>query len=250
MSIRYDGVEIPNFITITNVKTQVLPNIENKLLQAPRAIGAIDVGTNYGTKVITVSFIFRDNSLGFIEKSEALAEWLRVDDLKARKLVLPSHPNSYYLAKPNNSVELDDNITIAKGEIEFICLNPYRIDSNQTLINKDMSNLRSSNEIKFNYIGSAKAFPQIVLDVEGNCNSLKINFKNNIYDNYINLVGEFKAGDVVCVDLDRSKVYKNNNLDMSIWALDSRPHMLTKGLNAYRLEGNATLSIKYFNKYL
>ena len=51
MSIKYDGVEIPNFITITNIKTQVLPNIENKLLQAPRAIGAIDVGTNYGTKV-------------------------------------------------------------------------------------------------------------------------------------------------------------------------------------------------------
>ena len=73
LSIKYDNVLIPNFIKITNVKTQVLPNIENKFLQAPRSIGAIDVGTNYGTKVITISFIFKDNSLGFIEKSEALA---------------------------------------------------------------------------------------------------------------------------------------------------------------------------------
>ena len=47
LSIKYDGIEIPSFITITNIKTQVLPSIENKLLQAPRSIGAIDVGTNY-----------------------------------------------------------------------------------------------------------------------------------------------------------------------------------------------------------
>ena len=59
MSIKYDGVKIPDFIKITNIKTPVLPSIENKLLQAPRAIGAIDVGTNYGTKIITIALCLK-----------------------------------------------------------------------------------------------------------------------------------------------------------------------------------------------
>ena len=239
MSIKYDGIEIPSFITITNIKTQVLPSIENKLLQAPRAIGAIDVGTNYGTKVITISFMFKDKSLGFIEKSEALASWLRVDDLKARKLVLPSHPNSYYLAKPNNSIELDDNITMAKGEIEFICLNPFRIDEVQTL--------QSSNT--FNYKGTAKANPVLDVTVTNNTDNIKVNISNELYNNYINLVGDFNTGDNVKVDLKNNKVYLNDKLDMSIWGLDSKPHKLCRGSNTYSIS-DGDLVIKYYNHYL
>ena len=239
MSIKYDGVEIPSFITITNIKTQVLPNIENKLLQAPRAIGAIDVGTNYGTKVITISFMFKDNSLGFIEKSEALASWLRIDDLKARKLVLPSHPNSYYLAKPNNSIELDDNITMAKGEIEFICLNPFRIDESQTS--------QASNS--FNYDGTAKTDATLEITVTRATNNVKINVANELYDNYISLVGDFKAGDNIKVDLNSAKVYLNDNLDMSIWGLDSKPHKICRGLNTYSIT-DGDLVVKYYNQYL
>lgn len=250
MYIKYDNVEIPDFIKITSVKTQVLPNIENKLLQAPRAIGAIDVGTNYGTKVITISFMFKDSSIGFIDKSEALASWLRVDNLKARKLVLPSHPNSYYLAKPNNSVELDDGIRIAKGEIEFICLNPFRIDSNPVIINRSSSSFRTNSEFKFNYAGSAKTDIDLTINVEGSCNNIKINFKNEIYDNYINLNGNFNTGDTVKISLEKAKVYLNDKLDMSIWGLDSKMHMLCKGLNAYSINTPAYLSIKYYNKYL
>lgn len=239
MSIKYDGVEMPDFITITNIKTQVLPNIENKLLQAPRAIGAIDVGTNYGTKIITVSFMFKDKSLGFIEKSEALASWLRVDDLKARKLVLPSHPNSYYLAKPNNSIELDDNITMAKGEIEFICLNPFRIDTTQTL--------QSSNT--FNYKGTAKTDPVLDITVTNNTDNIKVNISNELYNNYINLVGNFNAGDNVKVDLRNNKVYLNDKLNMNLWGLDSKTHKLCKGNNKYLIL-NGNLVVKYYNHYL
>ena len=239
MSIKYDGVKLPDFITITNIKTQVLPNIENKLLQAPRAIGAIDVGTNYGTKIITISFIFKDKALGFIEKSEALAEWLRVDDLKARKLVLPSHPNSYYLAKPNNSIELDDNITMAKGEIEFICLNPFRINSSQTS--------QSSNT--FIYNGTAKTDPVLDITVASSASSIKVNIANESYNNYINLVGSFKAGDNVKVDLKTNKVYLNNSLNMALWGLDSKPHKICRGNNTYSIS-NGNLVVKYYNHYL
>lgn len=250
MCIEYDGVDMPNFITVTNIKTQVLPNIENKLLQAPRAIGAIDIGTNYGTKSIIISFRFKDNSLGFIEKSEAIAEWLRIDDLKARKLVLPSHPNSYYLAKPNNSIELDDNLLSAKGEIEFVCINPFRIDNNPVLIKRSASSFRTNSEFKFYYVGSAKTCPEIILKVEDICNNIKINFKNGKYDNYINLNGNFNAGDIIVVDINKSKVYLNNNLNMSLWGLDSKIHMLCKGLNTYIINAPVSLSIKYYNKYL
>jgi predicted phage tail component-like protein len=239
LSIKYDNVLIPDFIKITNVKTQVLPNIENKFLQAPRSIGAIDVGTNYGTKVITISFIFKDNSLGFIEKSEALASWLRVDDLKARKLVLPSHPDSYYLAKPNNSIELDDGINIAKGEIEFVCLNPFRIESAQTVT--------TGNTV--NYKGTAKTHPILDISVTSNTNNIKVSVSNEMYNNYINLVGNFSAGDNIKVDLKESKVYLNDALDMSIWGLDSKTHKICRGYNRYTIS-NATLKIKYNKQYL
>jgi predicted phage tail component-like protein len=239
LSIKYDGIEIPSFITITNIKTQVLPSIENKLLQAPRAMGAIDVGTNYGTKIITISIMFKDKSLGFIEKSEALASWLRVDDLKARKLVLPSHPNSYYLAKPNNSIELDDNITMAKGEIEFVCLNPFRIDEVQTL--QDSNN--------FNYNGTAKTCPILDITATGATNNIEINISNELYNNYINLVGDFKVGDKVMIDLGKSKVYLNNELNMGIWGLDSKYHKICRGINTYSIS-NGDLIIRYHNQYL
>lgn len=239
MSIKYDGVGIPNFVTITNIKTQVLPSIENKLFQAPRSIGAIDVGTNYGTKIITISFVFKDNSLGFIEKSEALASWLRVDDLKARKLVLPSHPNSYYLAKPNNSIELDDNITMAKGEIEFICLNPFRIDGNQT----------TQTNNSFNYKGSAKTDPILEIIVKNAANNIKVSVSNEGYNNYISLVGNFGAGDKLKVDLKNNKVYLNDNLNMSLWGLDSKAHKICKGNNNYSVS-NGNLIVRYNNCYL
>lgn len=239
MCIKYDGVDMPNFITITNIKTQVLPNIENKLLQAPRAIGAIDVGTNYGTKVITIRFIFKDKSLGFIEKSEAIASWLRVDDLKARKLVLPSHPNSYYLAKPNNSIELDDGLTIARGEIEFICVNPFRVENNQT----------SVSGTSVNYTGTAKTDPILDITVTSSTNNIKVNVSNESYNNYINLVGNFSAGDKIKVNLKDNKVYLNNELNMSIWGLDSKTHKLCKGSNKYSIS-NGNLTVKYNNQYL
>ena len=70
-----------------------------------------------------------------------------------------------------------------------------------------------------------------------------------MYDNYISLVGDFKAGDNIKVDLNSAKVYLNDNLDMSIWGLDSKPHKICRGLNTYSIT-NGDLVVKYYNQYL
>lgn len=237
-SVLYDDVEIPNFITITNVSVQVLPNIENNFLSAPRMVGAIDAGHSLGTKIISLDFLIKDKSIGAVEKSELLAEWLRIDDLKARKLVLPSHRGSYYIAKPNNSINLTDNITTYKGTIEFICINPYRFSD--ILMNVEGT--------KVIYAGSINTDPVLVLNVTSNCETIKLEIKNRTYDNFINLIGPFVVGDVIKIDLSTSKLYKNDVEDMSLWGLNSNKHKLCKGINEYSLN-NATLLIQYREVY-
>ena len=70
-----------------------------------------------------------------------------------------------------------------------------------------------------------------------------------MYNNYVNLVGNFSAGDNIKVDLKESKVYLNNVLDMSIWGLDSKAHKICRGYNRYTIS-NATLKVKYNKQYL
>jgi phage-related protein len=128
---------------------------------------------------------------------------------------------------------------MAKGEIEFICLNPFRIDTTQTL--------QSSNT--FNYKGTAKANPVLDITVTNNTDNIKINISNELYNNYINLVGNFNAGDNIKVDLRNNKVYLNDELDMSIWGLDSKPHKICRGINTYSIS-DGDLVVKYYNHYL
>lgn len=233
-TITYDGKAIPNFVTITGVKVQVLPDIENKFLSAPRMTGVIDAGHNLGTKIISIDIMIKDSSLGAIDKSEKIAEWLRVDDLKSRKLVLPSHPNSYYLAKPNNSIELSDNIRTFRGTIEFLCTNPFRISSTTVTVEGNSTTYR----------GTANTSPILELRVTSPCPNIQLSVKNRGYNNFINLVGPFVLGDVIKIDLKTTKTYKNGKEDMKLWGLNSKPHKLCKGSNTYTLS-NATLTLKY-----
>ena len=128
---------------------------------------------------------------------------------------------------------------MAKGEIEFICLNPFRIDETQTY--------QTNNS--FNYKGTAKTDSMLEITVTNATNNIKINVSNELYNNYISLVGDFNAGDNVKVDLSKGKVYLNNELDMSLWGLDSKTHKLCRGLNTYSIS-NGNLVVKYYNHYL
>lgn len=246
MYISYDDEIIPDFITVTSVKVQILPDIENRFIRAPRAIGVIDTGHNYGTKIIRIGFLIRDKNIGAIDKSEAIAMWLKAYNLKARRLILPSHSDSYFLAKPNNSIELDDGVNIFKGELEFICIDPFRTEIYETNVNY---NLQSENKVNVYYTGSAITTPKLEIDVVSSCKNIKIRFKNDMYDNYINLQGTFNPGDKIKIDLNTLKIYRNDILDMKIWGLDSKKHKLYLGVNTYTIEESVNLSVKFNVKY-
>ena len=88
--------------------------------------------------------------------------------------------------------------------MEFICLNPFRIDEVQT----------SQSNNTFIYKGTAKTDPLLDITVTNNSSNIKINISNELYSNYINLAGSFKSGDNIKVDLRTNKVYLNNQLDI------------------------------------
>lgn len=249
-NITFNGVAIPTFIKVNKVTTQALPDLENRTVKAPKLIGLYDMGTTLGGKKIRLDFtILNDGKYTTQDKQEIMAEWLRGDNFKASRLVLPDFPNSYYMAKVNNNIEVSDNMYSANGTIEFIILNPNRIDSAQT------TTYLNTLSKTVTYTGTAEVSPILNITIQAPTNTIQIDISNSKYNNFIKLFnpyGNFQANETLRVDMRTKKVLKNGLNAMTILTLDSNFHKLVKGENIYTKNSDTGYSayITYYAEYL
>ena len=237
----YNEKPMPDFVIITKIEEPLIGNITNTVISSN--YGSKYKKTQFGTKIVKVYCTIKKgfNMLLDINKINELNEWLKGDNWRATKLVLPRR-DYYYEAIVNNAPDLESNNYTTSFEIEFLILNPDKI------------NLREceSNNLKVNYMGtSEEAYPTIIFSITNACSELKLSVSNSKYENYIRLKHNFLTNDQITVNMKTKRVTVNDIVKMQILTLDSRFHKLTKGENIYTLDnGNANVKIKYRNRYI
>ncbi len=223
LSLFFNEKKIPSFIHVTDITIQAFP---------------ID------TRKINVDFVVYRKGLLANDHLDELASWLRGDNGKDSKLVLPNDNTSYYLAKVNNAVDIGGSLRKGSGTIEFICKDTTR----KSIARKTKDITRESVIL---YSGNSKSYPIIRFTIANSCSELKVSMVNDKFNNFIRLTGHFNQGQVIEVDMKKKKVTVDNQLNMQILTLDSKFHYLLPGSNRYSLlNGNCGVAVLWYDEFI
>lgn len=237
--IYFNNIPLPSFILLKSIKVQILPNMNNITLETE--FGQKLQKTTFGTKIIQLQVSFlKDDTLPKFQQQQELLEWIKGNDWKESKLILPDNSEVYYMAICNNLLELENTEVESITNIEFLICNPCRI-----------SNVEYISYGTINYLANVETYSRLELKVKNACEEIKINFKNNKFDNYIRLRHNFLSNDIIVIDFETKKIKVNDEVKMQILTLDSKFHKIIKGENIYSLErGSCDLKVYYREKYI
>lgn len=123
LQIYFNGVELTQYIKVTNVNRDVISNRTNYGLDIPSLVGEYYTGHKYGKREIEVDFavICKDNTQYF-EFIRTLGDVL--DTNTPKELIFSDEPNKYYMAVIDGTVEIDKILSNGIGSLTFLCHNP------------------------------------------------------------------------------------------------------------------------------
>ncbi|HAT4336774.1 TPA: hypothetical protein I9092_002197 [Clostridium perfringens] len=232
LSLYFNNIRIPDWVKVTNITEDILPTLE-----------ATKYKTKLGEKKITIDFKFKRNKLIDHKRKTELLTWLKGDNFKLSKLILPNRIDFYYMAKVTNFSSISGTIRKGEGSIEFTCFNYQEIQANAIKLN-----ITDTTEKIINYTGSEDVYPVFIFKVISACDKIKIRDSNS---NFLEFNNSFNKGDILEITQSTNKVMLNNSLNMQIWHLKSKRIKFIPGLNSLKLEdGNVEVTVKWNNKYL
>ena len=232
LSLYFNNVRIPDWIKVTNITEDILPNLE-----------VTKDKTKFGEKKIIVEFKFKRNKLIDHKLKYEILQFVKGDNFKESKLILPGRSEYYYMAKVTNLSSISGSIRKGEGTIEFTCFNYKEIQVNPCYLD-----IRNKNSVDINYIGTEKTYPKIKFKVNSQCNKIKLIVN---YGLFLEFNHSFNAGDILEIDQEVNKVTLNGLLNMEIWHLKSKRIKFKYGLNTLRvLEGNVDVTVKWNNTFL
>jgi predicted phage tail component-like protein len=168
--LKLNGVDIPSFVKVNKVKFSVLPPIENNLLKVRGKAGLYNLGQDVGKRTISAEItIIADQINGVMSASRELAEWLYHKE--PVKLEIADEPDKYYLVLPDGNTEIDEIVNIGKGELTFVCTEPFAFGTTHEIT------FTPTSEDEVYYIdvqGTAEAYPQIELTVTEDVASMAV----------------------------------------------------------------------------
>lgn len=218
-NIIYNNIPLPSFIHVTNVKTQLLPQLNDRVKE----------------KIISVDFYVRKKGLMNKQLELKFINWLQGGKEEYSKLTLPNDHSSYYLAKVNNSIDLSGSYRKGEGTIEFLCKGS-KVEKYLNIVDINKNNI-------IYYSGTAEVKPRIKIKVLSQVSEIKISIENYKYNNFIKLVGNFNQNDNIEIDLTNNKITKNGIVDLNIMSLDSYFHRLVQGENNYTISNPSKCSV-------
>ena len=139
--LRFNDVDLEQYIIIDDsVEIEELPERVNTTIDMPSSNGEIYVGYKYGKKLIKVPFFIdaRVNN-NYTQIIRELKNMLHTD--VESKLFLPNEPDKYYWAVINNFTSNEIYRGVGKGEIEFICFDPYAYSDEIKLFEADTNKI-------------------------------------------------------------------------------------------------------------
>lgn len=232
LSLYFNNVRIPDWIKVTNITEDILPNLE-----------VTKEKTKFGEKKIVVEFKFKRNKLIDHKLKYELLQFVKGDNFKESKLILPGRSEYYYMAKVTNLSSISGSIRRGEGTIEFTCFNYKEIQANTCYLE-----IKNKNSTDINYIGTEETYPKIKIKVTSQCNKIKLIDVNGYF---LEFNHSFNANDILEINQEFNKVTLNGVLNMQIWHLKSKRIKFKYGLNTLRvLDGNVEVTVEWNNKFL
>lgn len=230
LSLYFNNVPIPDFVKVSNIKEDILPSLE------------VTKGkTKLGAKLIIVEFHFRRNKLITFQQKDTFVSWLKGDNFNESKLVLPTRPDRYCMAKVNNISTIEGDIRKGNGSIEFICYDAIEINDQDNLVN-----IVDKNEHVIEYSGTVEIYPNLRFEITSNCNNIKL----KINDKFIEFNNNFLKGDIIEFNQTNYSVRLNETINMKILHLNSKRSKLMSRNTCQLINGNCNVKLSWKNTYL
>ena len=166
MFIRYNGIDLSNYIKIVKVNRGILPYRENKRYDIIKSSGSSYSHYRYKEKVIPVEFLIINQDLNSLRR--LLANLLDVDG--PSELIFSDEPHLYWLAVPDGSIDLDEILTLGKGTINFLCPKPWAY---KTGVSEFLLESGQNKFTVYNY-GTAPTSPKFTINFDSDCGFIGI----------------------------------------------------------------------------
>lgn len=234
-----NGLDMPDYLIITGVNHDITGNIEHDIVNIPGSKEINIRSTKKSPRSIIIDFKYRDSGFLTYEKKEEISNWIHSNNLKESKLEYSWILGSHYIVVPTGSTELTDSLRIKSFSLEFMLVNPCRIENKVRKVTGD-----------FIYSGTESTYPNIEIQVKSSCNKIILNFSNDKTDGFIELNHSFNQGDKVNIDCKKKSVRVSGVINMPILSLDSDFPTIEKGINKYNISTeNVKFNVIYNNLY-
>lgn len=152
----FNGIEKDYLIPSTGRRRPAWAPVTRQFVSAPGMTGAHLSYTETQIREITVPITIEAKNIKDLQKvKEDLAEWLIHDEPK--ELVFKDEPDRIYYAIVDGSLDLDEIVRYGRGEITFICPDPYKYGPEKTREFQDSGIVENK--------GTAEADPIFELEV-------------------------------------------------------------------------------------
>lgn len=132
----FNGIEKDYLIPLTGRRRSAWAPVSRVLVTVPGMAGAYLSQTETQTREIVVPVIINAENIEDLQKiKEDMAEWLVHDGPK--ELIFKDEPDRVYYALVDGELELDEIFSTGRGEITFICPDPYKYGPEKTYESQD-----------------------------------------------------------------------------------------------------------------
>lgn len=195
----FNGIEKDYLVPLTGRRRSAWAPISRILVTAPGMAGAYLSRTETQIREIVVPVIINAENIEDLQKiKEDMAEWLVHDEPK--ELIFKDEPDRVYYAVVDGELELDEIFSTGRGEITFICPDPYKYGPEKVVE-------PTSDEFIIENDGTAEAKPIIELTATEKATFAMV---SNGIEEY-NIIGTPSDDDVVVVDEKTSVLYENGS---------------------------------------
>ncbi|MGF9741574.1 distal tail protein Dit [Priestia megaterium] len=179
--LTFAGVTKPSYFRVNKIQYSILPSIESKTEKVYGRAGEYDFGIEIGTRSIKIDFqIIGDNNEDVIKKARLLSTWLFHEDLQP--LIIADEPDKQYKARVINDTEVEENLRVGSGTIEFLVPDGYAESIEDKTFNATPTTTDPVNVVNN---GTVEAYPLINLTMRANATSISV-----ISDDKFVLLGE------------------------------------------------------------
>lgn len=198
---RFNGVHsstIAGLQVVTEYSKDLLPDMDNRLVNVPYKDGVIDLGYTFKERVIPVSFaLVGSNITDYFKKAESVAKWLNTGTVKP--FILDALPDRTFQARPMGKIDPERFAMLGRATVEFLVPDPAA-----TGITQDIAVTQNT---LYTYAGNYKTYPVFTITVMEAIGSLKL---TKVGTNEFILVNRsFINGDIITIDTQKRKITLN-----------------------------------------